>query len=58
MMVFAFNPSTGMQVQVDLYVRVQQSLHSEFQDSQDYIEKRCLKNHTCTHTVIIMMTIR
>jgi hypothetical protein len=34
----------GRQRQVDFWVRGQPGLQSEFQDSQDYTEKTCLKN--------------
>jgi hypothetical protein len=36
-------PALGRQRQVDFWVRGQPSLQSEFQDSQGYIEKPCLK---------------
>jgi hypothetical protein len=36
-------PALGRQRQADFRVRGQPGLHSEFQDSQDYTEKPCLK---------------
>jgi hypothetical protein len=36
-------PALGRQRQVDFLVRGQPGLQSEFQDSQDYTEKPCLK---------------
>jgi hypothetical protein len=39
----AFNPSTQRQRQADFWVRGQPGLQSEFQDSQGYSEKPCLK---------------
>jgi hypothetical protein len=36
-------PALGRQRQVDFCVRGQPGLQSEFQDSQDYTEKPCLK---------------
>ena len=39
----AFNPSTQRQRQADFWVRGQPGLQSEFQDSQDYTEKPCLR---------------
>jgi hypothetical protein len=41
-------PTLSRQRQVDLWVWGQPGLQSEFQDSQDYIEKPCLKNKTTT----------
>jgi hypothetical protein len=38
------NPALGRQRQTDFWVRGQPGLQSEFQDSQDYTEKPCLKN--------------
>jgi hypothetical protein len=43
MVAHVFNPSPGRQRQVDFWVRGQLSLQSEFQDSQAYTEKPCLK---------------
>jgi hypothetical protein len=40
----AFNPSTWEAEGGDFWVRGQPGLQSEFQDSQDYTEKPCLKN--------------
>jgi hypothetical protein len=40
----AFNPSTWEARQADIWVRGQPGLQSEFQDSQGYTEKPCLKN--------------
>ena len=37
-------PALGRQRQVDIWVRGQPGLQSEFQDSQCYKEKPCLKN--------------
>jgi hypothetical protein len=37
-------PALGSQRQVDFWVRGQPGLQSEFQDSQGYTEKPCLKN--------------
>ena len=43
-MVHAFNPNTyEAEVGGFLWVRGQPGLHSKFQNSQDYIEKPCLK---------------
>jgi hypothetical protein len=39
-------PALGRQRQVDLWVRGQPGLQSEFQDSQGYTEKPCLKKQT------------
>jgi hypothetical protein len=39
-----FNPSTWRQRRVDFWVQGQPGLQSEFQDSQGYTEKPCLKN--------------
>jgi hypothetical protein len=39
-------PTLGRQRQADFWVRGQSSLQSEFQDSQRYIEKLCLKTQT------------
>jgi hypothetical protein len=39
-------PALGRQRQVDFWVRGQPGLQSEFQDSQSYTEKPCLKNKT------------
>jgi hypothetical protein len=36
-------PAPGRQNQVDFWVWGQSCLHSEFQDSQSYTEKPCLK---------------
>jgi hypothetical protein len=36
-------PALGRQMQVDFWVRGQPGLQSEFQDSQGYTEKPCLK---------------
>jgi hypothetical protein len=36
-------PALGRQWQADVWVRGQPGLQSEFQDSQDYTEKPCLK---------------
>jgi hypothetical protein len=36
-------PALGRQRQADLWVRGQPGLHSEFQDSQGYTEKHCLR---------------
>jgi hypothetical protein len=36
-------PALGRQRQVDFWVRGQPGLQSEFQDSQGYTEKPCLK---------------
>jgi hypothetical protein len=41
-------PALGRQRQADFWVRGQPGLQSEFQDSQGYIEKTCLKNKTKT----------
>jgi hypothetical protein len=40
------NPALGRQRQADFWVRDQPGLQSEFQDSQDYTDKPCLKNKT------------
>jgi hypothetical protein len=37
-------PTLGRQRQADFWVRGQPGLQSEFQDSQGYTEKPCLKN--------------
>jgi hypothetical protein len=37
-------PALGRQRQADFWVRGQPGLQSEFQDSQSYTEKPCLKN--------------
>jgi hypothetical protein len=37
-------PALGKQRQADFWVRGQPGLQSEFQDSQGYTEKPCLKN--------------
>ena len=39
-------PALGRQSQVDFCVQGHPGLQSEFQDSQGYIEKPCLKNKT------------
>ena len=39
----AFNPSNWEVEQADFWVRGQPGLQSEFQDSQGYTEKTCLK---------------
>jgi hypothetical protein len=39
-------PALGRQRQADFWVRVQPGLQSEFQNSQGYTEKPCLKNQT------------
>jgi hypothetical protein len=39
-------PALGKQRQVDFWVRGQPGLQSEFQDSQGYTEKPCLKKQT------------
>jgi hypothetical protein len=39
-----FIPALGRQRQVDFLVQGQPGLQSEFQDSQGYTEKSCLKN--------------
>jgi hypothetical protein len=39
---YAFNPRTG-EAGISLSVRGQSGLQSEFQNSQDYIEKPCLR---------------
>jgi hypothetical protein len=38
-------PALGRQRQVDFWVQGQPGLQSEFQDSQDYTEKPCLKKN-------------
>jgi hypothetical protein len=38
------NPALGRQRQVDFRVQGQPGLQNEFQDSQGYTEKPCLKN--------------
>jgi hypothetical protein len=43
MVACAFNPSTWRQRKADFWVRGQPGLQSEFQDSQGYTEKPCLK---------------
>jgi hypothetical protein len=43
MVVQTFNPALKRQRQVDLWVQGQPGLQSEFQDSQGYTEKFCLK---------------
>jgi hypothetical protein len=43
----AFNPSTR---EADFWVRGQPALQSEFQDSQGYTEKPCLKKQTNEQT--------
>ena len=43
MVALAFNPSTREAEAGDFWVRGQPGLQSEFQDSQDYTEKPCLK---------------
>ena len=44
-------PALGRQRRADFWVQGQPGLHSEFQDSQGYTEKPCLKKpHTHTHT--------
>jgi hypothetical protein len=43
MVVHTFNPSTQEAVAVDFWVPGQPGLQSEFQDSQGYTEKPCLK---------------
>jgi hypothetical protein len=43
MVVHTFNPALGRQRQVNFWVRNHPSLQSEFQDSQGYTEKPCLK---------------
>jgi hypothetical protein len=40
----AFNPSTWEAEAVDFWVQGQPGLKHEFQDSQGYTEKPCLKN--------------
>jgi hypothetical protein len=39
----AFNPSTWRQRQADLWVQGQPGLQSEFQETQGFTEKPCLK---------------
>jgi hypothetical protein len=46
-----FNPTLGRQRQADLRVQGQPGLWSAFQDSQDYIEKPCLKRQNKTNTI-------
>jgi hypothetical protein len=43
-------PALGRQRQADFWVGGQPGLHSEFQDSQDYTEKPCLKKQTNKQT--------
>jgi hypothetical protein len=43
-MAHAFNPSTREAEAADFWVLGQPGLQSEFQDSQGYTEKPCLKN--------------
>jgi hypothetical protein len=42
-------PALGRQRQVDFWVRGQPRLQSEFQDSQGYAEKPCLKTNKQTN---------
>ena len=46
MVAHAFNPSTREVEQADFWVRGQPGLQSEYQDSQGYTEKPCLKKQT------------
>jgi hypothetical protein len=41
----------GRQRQADFWVRGQPGLQSEFQDSQGYTEKTCLRNKTKTKQI-------
>jgi hypothetical protein len=43
-------PAPGRQRQADFSVRGQPGLQSEFQDSQGYTEKPCLRNKTNKQT--------
>jgi hypothetical protein len=43
-------PALGGQRQADFWVWGQPGLQSEFQDSQDYMEKPCLEKHTHKQT--------
>jgi hypothetical protein len=43
-------PALGRQRQADFWVRGQPGLQSEFQDSQGYTEKPCLKKQTNKQT--------
>jgi hypothetical protein len=43
-------PALGRQRQADFWVRGQPGLQSEFQGSQDYTEKPCLKKKTKNKT--------
>ena len=45
MVAHAFIPALGRQRQADFWVRGQPGLQSEFQDSQSYTEKPCLKKN-------------
>ena len=47
MVAYAFNPSTQ---EAELWVWSQPGLQSEFQDSQGYTEKPCLKKQTNKQT--------
>ena len=49
MVAHAFNPSTQRQRQADFWVQGQPGLQSEFQDSQGYTEKLCLKKQKQNH---------
>jgi hypothetical protein len=44
----ALIPALGRRRQADFWVRVQPGLQSEFQDSQGYTEKPCLKQNKTT----------
>jgi hypothetical protein len=46
-------PALGRQRQADFWVRGQPGLQSEFQDSQGYTEKSCLKNKTTKKKVAL-----
>jgi hypothetical protein len=46
MVAHSFNPSTWEAVQADFWVWGQPGLQSEFQDSQVYTKKPCLKTTT------------
>jgi hypothetical protein len=51
-MAHAFNPSTwNAKAGGSLRVRGQPGLQSEFQDSQGYIEKSCLKKETINQSI-------
>lgn len=51
-----FIPSTRMQMQLDVYEFTTRLIYKEFQASQEYTERSCLKNKLISVIVLIMLS--